>query len=62
MLAWFIEWTTQLNRTNPPAFAAVTVVTMATIGVAIALVAELLLRRLGASKRGAPVHPPASDH
>lgn len=60
MLAWFIQWTTQLNQTSHAAFAVVTVLTMATIGVGIAVVAEVLLKRLSAGKPGAPQphHPP----
>ena len=56
MLAWFIEWTTQLNQTNHLAFAVVTVLTMATVGGGIAVVAELLLKLFGASRSGAPDH------
>lgn len=56
MLAWFIEWTTQLNQTNSLAFAGVTVLTMATVGGGIAVVAEVLLTRLAAGKPGAPEH------
>lgn len=56
MLAWFIEWTTQLNQTNHLAFAVVTVLTMATVGGGIAVVAELLLARFGIGKSGSPKH------
>jgi hypothetical protein len=56
MLAWFIEWTTQLNQTNRLAFAVVTVLTMVTVGVGIAVVTELILVRLGIGKSGAPEH------
>ncbi|WP_374675405.1 hypothetical protein [Ideonella sp.] len=59
MLAWFIDWTTQLNQTNHLAFAVVTVVTMASIGVCIAMVAELVLKRLSAGKSGAAGDPHA---
>lgn len=59
MLAWFIDWTTRLNQTHHLAFAAVTVITMATIGVAIAMVAEWLLKRLSAGKSGAASDPHA---
>jgi hypothetical protein len=58
MLDWFIQWTTQLNQTNHLGFAVVTVVTMVTIGVGIAVVAELILTRLSAGKSGAPSHHP----
>lgn len=61
MLAWFIQWTTQLNQTNHLAFAAVTVLTMATVGVGIAVFAEVLLMRLGMGKSGAPKHHHPSD-
>jgi hypothetical protein len=57
MFAWFIEWTTQLNQTNHLGFAIVTVLTMAGVGIGIAVVAELLLKRFGAAKSGAPEHP-----
>lgn len=60
MLAWFVEWTTQLNRTNHLAFAIVTVLTMAGVGVGIAVFAELLLMRLGIGKPGASEHPHGS--
>ncbi|MBI5268511.1 MAG: hypothetical protein HY856_02415 [Burkholderiales bacterium] len=59
MLAWFIDWTTQLNATNRLGFAVVTVLTMATIGVAIAMVAELILKRLSSGKSGAAGDPHA---
>lgn len=62
MLAWFIEWTTQLNQTNHWAFAVVTVLTMVTIGVGIAAVAELILTRLSRGKSGAPGHHHTSGH
>ena len=58
MLAWFIQWTTQLNQNNHVGFAAVTVLTMATIGVGIAVLAELLLVRLSGRKSAAPDHHP----
>jgi hypothetical protein len=53
MLDWFIQWTTQLNQSNHLGFAVVTVVTMASIGVAIAVVAEVILKRLSGGKSGA---------
>jgi len=53
MLAWFIQWTTQLNQTDHVAFAAITVLTMATIGGGLAVVAEVLLRRLSTGNSGA---------
>lgn len=53
MLAWFIEWTTQLNQTNRLGFAVVTVLTMVAIGVGIAVVVEVLLKRLSAGKSAA---------
>ena len=56
MLAWFVEWTTQLNQSNHLSFAVVTVLTMATIGVGIAVVAEVLLLRLASGKSGASEH------
>lgn len=56
MFAWFLEWTTQLNQTNPLGFAIVTVLTMAFVGIGIAVVAEMLLKRFGASRSGAPEH------
>ena len=56
MLAWFIQWTTQLNQADHVAFAAVTVLTMAAIGGGLALVAEVLLMRLAAGRSGAPEH------
>ena len=62
MLAWFIQWTTQLNQTDHLAFAVVTVLTMATIGVGIAVVAEVLLMRLSSGKSGAPEHHHPSGH
>ena len=55
MLAWFIEWTTQLNQTSHIGFAAVTVLTMAAIGIGLAGTAELLITRLS-GKSGAPEH------
>lgn len=58
MLAWFIEWTTQLNQTNHLGFAVVTVLTMVTIGVGIAALAEVILTRLSAGKSGAASHHP----
>ena len=60
MLAWFIDWTTQLNQNNRVGYAVVTVLTMATIGVSIAVVVELLLKRLSAGKSAAAGrhHPP----
>jgi hypothetical protein len=58
MLAWFIEWTTQLNQTNHIAFAAVTVLTMAVIGIGLAGTAEALIRRFS-GKSGAPDHHPS---
>lgn len=61
MLAWFIEWTTQLNQTNPFAFAVVTVLMMATVGGGIAVIAEVLLLRLATGKAGAPEHHHPSD-
>lgn len=54
MLDWFIQWTTQLHETNHLAFAAVTVLTMVAIGVAIAVAAELVLKRLSGGRSGAP--------
>ncbi len=57
MFASFLEWTTQLNQTNPLGFAIVTVLTMASVGVGVAVVAELLLKKFGAAKSGAPKHP-----
>lgn len=59
MLVSFIEWTTELNRTNPLGFATVTVLTMATVGGAIALTAEFLLTRLSGGKSSAPDHHPS---
>lgn len=56
MFAWFIEWTTQLNQTDHLAFAIVTVLTMALSGIGIAMTAELVLKRFGASKSSAPEH------
>lgn len=55
MLAWFIEWTTQLNQSNHIGFAAVTVLTMAGIGIGLAGSAEVILKRLS-GKSGAPEH------
>ena len=62
MLTWFIQWTAQLNQTNHVAFAAVTVLTMTTIGVGIAVVAEVVLMRLSAGKSGAAGHHHPSGH
>jgi hypothetical protein len=59
MLDWFIQWTTQLNQTNHLGFAVVTVVTMASIGVAIAVVAEVILKRLSGGKSGAAGQNPS---
>lgn len=56
MLASFIEWTTELNRTHPLGFAVVTVLTMATVGGAIALTAEFVLKKLSGGKSSAPDH------
>lgn len=56
MLAWFVQWTAQLNQTNHIAFAVVTVLTMAAIGVCIAVTAELILKWLSVGKSGAPEH------
>ena len=59
MFARFVEWTTQLNQTDHLGFALVTVLTMAGVGVAV--VAELLLGRLGIGKATAsPGRGPAS--
>lgn len=58
MLSRFFAWTTQLNQTDPLAFAIVTVLTMATVGIAIAVTAEWLLARLAGHKRGAPERQP----
>lgn len=62
MLDWFIQWTAQLNQTNHVGFAVVTVLTMATIGVGIAVVAEWVLMRLSTGKPGAPSHHHPSGH
>ena len=62
MLAGFIQWTAQLNQTNHVGFAVVTVLTMATIGVVIAVVAELVLMRVSTGKSGAPSHHHPSGH
>lgn len=62
MLAWFIEWTTRLNQTDHLAFAAVTVLTMAGIGVAIAVTAELVLKKLSAGKSAAAGHHHPPGH
>ena len=62
MLTSFIQWTAQLNQTNHVGFAVVTVLTMATIGVGIAVVAELVLKRLSAGKSGAAGHHHPSGH
>jgi hypothetical protein len=62
MLDWFIKWTTQLNQNDHFAFALVTVVTMASIGVAIAVTAEFILKRLSAGKSGSPGHHHPSGH
>lgn len=62
MLTSFIQWTAQLNQTNHVGFAVVTVLTMATIGVGIAVVAELVLMRLSTGKPGAPEHHHPSGH
>jgi hypothetical protein len=59
MLDWFIQWTTQLNQSNHLGFAVVTVVTMASIGVAIAVVAEVILKRLSGGKSGAAGQNPS---
>jgi hypothetical protein len=59
MLDWFIQWTTQLNQTNHLGFAVVAVVTMASIGVAIAVVAEVILKRLSGGKSGAAGQSPS---
>jgi hypothetical protein len=56
MFSWFLEWTAQLNQTNHLGFAIVTVLTMATVGIGIAVIAELLLKQFGAAKSGAPEH------
>lgn len=56
MLDLFLEWTTQLNQTNHLGFATVTVLTMAFVGIGIAVVAELLLKQFDAGKPGAPEH------
>jgi hypothetical protein len=59
MLDWFIQWTTQLNQTNHIGFAAVTVATMVTIGVTIAVVAEVILKQLSGGKSGAAGQNPS---
>lgn len=56
MFSWFLEWTAQLNQTNHLGFAIVTVLTMAGVGIGIAVIAELLLKQFGAAKSGAPEH------
>jgi hypothetical protein len=56
MFAWFLEWTTQLNQTNHLAFAIATVLTMAGVGIGIAVLAEVLLKQFGAARSGAPEH------
>jgi len=62
MLDWFIQWTAQLNQTNHVGFAVVTVFTMAGIGVGIAVVAEVLLKRVSTGKSGAASHHHPSAH
>lgn len=58
MLAWFIDWTTQLNQTHHVGFAIVTVLTMASIGIGLAGTAEWILKRI-AAQSGAPDHHPS---
>lgn len=60
MLSAFFEWTTHLNRTDPWAFALVTVLTMATVGGAIALIAEGVLSKLSGGKSAAA--DPSAGH
>lgn len=62
VLTWFIEWTTQLNRTDPLAFAIVTVLTMSLTGVAIAVVAEFFLKKLSQHGGGAKDKSSSSPH
>ena len=52
----FIEWTTQLNRTNHLLFGLVTVLTMALTGIGIASFVELILKGMGTGKSRAPDH------
>lgn len=47
MFAEFIAWTTHLNETNRLAFALVTVVLMAGVGIVFAALAEVVFKVLG---------------
>lgn len=47
MIADFIAWTTHLNETNRLAFALVTVVVMAGVGIFFATVTEVIFKVLG---------------
>jgi hypothetical protein len=62
MFAWFIQWTAQLNQTNHIGFAMVTVLTMVTIGVGIAVVVEWILKQVSTESSGAPKHHHPSGH
>lgn len=42
-----LNWVTELNKTNNVGFAIVTVLTMAGIGIVIAVIAELCFKALG---------------
>lgn len=55
MLADFIAWTTHLNETNRFAFALVTVVVMAGVGILFAAITEVVFKLLGI-KAGKPEH------
>lgn len=57
MIEGFVAWTTHLNETNRLAFAVVTVGVMAVVGIAIAVVAELVFRIVGI-KTGRSRHRP----
>ncbi|MCS7150595.1 MAG: hypothetical protein N2Z40_06815 [Caldimicrobium sp.] len=47
MLVEFIEWTTNLHKTDRLLFAIVTIITMAVCGAAIAIVVELVMKLMG---------------
>ena len=47
MITQFIEWTTHLSRTSNVAFAFVTVVTMAVVGIGLSLTVEIIFKVIG---------------
>jgi len=51
-----MNWVVELNKTNHFAFGLLTVTTMATLGLSIALVAELFFKALGIKNDKIEIH------